>query len=408
MSGPGSPPGAPARSFLADVQPYRMLFPLGAAGAIAGVLPWITLALGRGGWPGMLHASVMMQGFELAFVTGFLLTAMPAFTHGPKCRPWELALTALGVVAVVLLRFADQEPSAHAAFALTLAFATFALGRRVRFGAAAPPEEFAMVAIGMALGIAGGVMQALSAAGLATEPSPRFGLHLVSRGMMLAVVLGLGGLLVPTFALVPDPLRITGVARAGERPPRRAFVAALALLIAGAMTAEALQHPLLAAWIRVAAAAASLLLAWKLWRFPGKPARLPWALWSAGALTLLGLFTAAIFPAHEIAAWHITFIGGYGLLTIAIATRVTTSHGGHGLADEARVLGVPALACLALALLVRIGAGEVDPRLARMLAIAAALWSIAWTLWLAAALPRVFKTKRALMMPGAGAQPKRS
>jgi uncharacterized protein involved in response to NO len=212
-------------------------------------------------------------------------------------------------------------------------------------------------------------------------------------------VLGLGGLLVPTFALVPDPLRIAGIARPGERRPRRAFVATLALAILAAMATEALGHPTFAAWLRAAAGVASLLLAWKLWSFPAKPARLPWSLWAAGACTFTGLLTAAIAPTHEIAAWHVTFIGGYGLLTIAIATRVTTSHGGHGLADENNVLGVPALAGIALALIARLLAGEVDPNLTSTLAAASALWAIAWMLWLAAALPRVIRTKRALMMP---------
>jgi uncharacterized protein involved in response to NO len=390
------------------VQPYRVLFPLGAASAIAGVLPWIAIASGRGGWPGLLHASVMMQGFELAFVTGFLLTAMPAFTHGAKCRPWELAIAATAVAAVVVLRLAGLEAAADAAFTLALAFTAVTLARRVRFGAAAPPEELALVALGMLLGIAGGVLETLSAAGLAPEPSPRLGLHLVARGMMLAIVLGLGGLLVPTFALVPDPLRIPGIARAGERPPRRVFVSALALLVAGAMAAEALGHAGAAAWMRAVAGAASLLLAWKLWRVPGKNARLPWALWSAGACVLIGLFAAALFPEHEIAAWHVVFIGGYGVLTLAIATRVVVSHGGHGLADESRVLGVPALAGIALALVARLAGGEVDPGLAPALAAAAALWTIAWALWLATALPRVLRTKRALMMPAAGPQPKRT
>ncbi len=382
------------------LEPYRVLFPIGAACAIAGAAPWIATAFRPGPWPGLLHASLMMQGFELAFVTGFLLTAMPAFTHGPKCRPWELALVAAGVAGFASLRAAGEDAAAHALFAATLAFAGAMVARRVRFGAAAPPEEFAMVGVGVLLGIAGGIVEALSAAGLFFEPSPRFGLRLVSRGMMLAVVLGLGGLLVPTFAMVPDPLRIVGIARAGQRGPRRAFLALLALLVAGAMAAEALGRPGLAAWMRAVAGAGSLLLAWKLWRFPRARRRLPWALWSAGACVLAGLLGAAIWPAHAIAAWHVVFIGGYGLLTLAIGTRVVVSHGGHEHADEGLVLGAATVACVALALAARLAGGEVDPNLGLALGAASGLWIVAWLLWLATALPRVLRTKRGLMMPG--------
>lgn len=232
------------------------------------------------------------------------------------------------------------------------------------------------------------------------EPSPRLGLRLVSRGMVLALVLGLGGLLVPTFAMLPDPLRIIGIARAGQRPARRAFVVTVALLVAGALALEAAGHPIIAAWTRLVAGAASLLLAWKLWRLPPRAMLLSWTLWSAGACVLLGLLAAALAPDHEIAAWHIVFVGGYGLLTMSIGTRVVVSHGGHPHTDEGRVLGIGTVAALALAAVVRSGAGEADPGLAPWLAIAGALWAIAWGLWLAGALPRVWRTKRAdLMMP---------
>lgn len=257
-----------------------------------------------------------------------------------------------------------------------------------------------MVGVGVLLGVAGGGLQALSVSGLVFEPAPRFGAHLVSRGMMLAVVLGLGGLLAPTFAMVPDPLRIVGIAKAGQRGPRRAFLAGLALLITGALAAEAAGHPQVAAWTRAVAATASVLLAWKLGRFPFKQARLPWALLSAGACTLAGVIAAAVLPEHEIAAWHVTFIGGYGLLTLAIGTRVVVSHGGHPHTDEAKLLGIATLACIALALAARLAAGEVDPTLAHALATAAALWSLAWVLWLAGALPRVLEAKRGKLMTG--------
>jgi uncharacterized protein involved in response to NO len=176
-------------------------------------------------------------------------------------------------------------------------------------------------------------------------------------------------------------------------------VIALALCIAGALAAEACGHPRLAAWTRLVAGAASTLLAWKLWRVPPVARRLPWALWSAGACVLLGLAAAALLPAHEIAAWHVVFIGGYGLLTMAIGTRVVVSHGGHDVRDEGRVLGIAPLVALALAALVRTAAGEADPALAPRLAAAGALWAIAWGFWLAGAMPRVLRPGRTRPAP---------
>ena len=153
----------------AALEPYRVLFPLGAGFAIAGVLPWIAADLGGAPWPGTLHAGLMIQGFELCFVTGFLLTAMPAFTHGAKCRGWELAGAVVLALAYGLLHAFGQAAAAGAAFALALAFTMTAVARRVRFGGAAPPEEFLLVATGLLLGVMGGALQALSSAGVLVE-----------------------------------------------------------------------------------------------------------------------------------------------------------------------------------------------------------------------------------------------
>jgi len=383
------------------IEPYRVLFPAGAAFAIAGVLPWVFAAATPGAWPGLLHAGLMIQGFELCFVTGFLLTAMPAFTHGAKCRPWELAVATALAAAYGALQAAGFASGAGAAFSLALLFALFSLGRRVRFGGAAPPEEFLLVGLGLLLGIAGGAVQCLAAAGAFTEPVPRFGLRLVSRGMMPAIVLGLGGLLVPTFAMMKDPLAIVGVARAGQRAPRRVFVLAIGAALCFALVLEANGAAGPGAWVRAGAGLASTMLAWKLWRGPGRSVRLSWALWAAGWCVALGLVAAAALPGLEVTAWHLVFIGGYGLLTLAIATRVVVSHGGHEMAEETRVLGTGVVVAVVLALVLRLASDGGSAAAVRRDALAAAAWAVAWALWLAAALPRVLRTKRRGLMPAA-------
>lgn len=418
MSAPGPPPGpggpfrvAPIEApTLASVrplppsdrptlEPYRVLFPLGALLAIAGVLPWVGTALAPGPWPGPLHASLMIEGFELCFVTGFLLTAMPAFTHGPKCRPWELAVATAGAAAFGSLRSLGFESAAGAAFAGTLLFTMVSLARRVRTGAAAPPEEFLLVGIGLLLGVLGGALQSLVAAGVLVEPSPRFASRLVSRGMMPALVLGLGGLLVPTFAMMKDPLAIAGVARAGERLPRRAFALAIGALLVYALACEAKGAVTLGAWVRAAAGLASTMLAWKLWRKPGRNALLSWALWTSGWCVAIGLVAAAALPAYEVTAWHLVFVGGFGLLTLAIATRVVVSHGGHAMAGERRVLGTGVLAGVGLALVLRLSSpGFSPPEIARD-AAAAGAWALAWAGWLAMAWPQLRRTARPALLP---------
>src|SRR5580765_3563716 len=100
--------------------PYRVLFPLGVMFAIAGAVPWLLHAFGRAAWPGPLHAALMIEGFEFCFVLGFLLTAIPAFTHGARATPLELAVATAGPLAFGTCLGLGNEAAALAAFTLTL------------------------------------------------------------------------------------------------------------------------------------------------------------------------------------------------------------------------------------------------------------------------------------------------
>lgn len=386
--------------------PYRVLFPIGIAAALAALLPWIAYALSQAAWwpasllpawPGPEHAALMVQGFELAFICGFLLTAMPAFTHGPRCTRAELVWIATAVAAFVVLR-ALAMPAAAGAYLAALLGLAFTVARRVRPGAAAPPEEFLLVATGMALGLAGAVLQVLAALAVLPASAERAGVRCVSLGMMPALVLGLGGLLVPTFAMMKDPLHIFGIARAGDRPRRRAFTLAIAALLVLAVNAEFLGHGTPAGWLRALAAVASTQLAWKIWRLPGRRDRLSWTIWTAGWCVTLGFVAAALWPLQRVEAWHVAFVGGYALLTLGIGTRVVVSHGGHPMKDEARLLSGLALAALALAALVRAFGPAFDPAHAALQhMLAAALGTVAFLAWFAGAWPRLSHTRRALV-----------
>ena len=384
-------------------EPYRVLFPLGILAALLGLLPWVIYALSLASWwpqsvavtwPGPEHAALLAQGFELAFVCGFLLTAMPAFTHGPRCTARELAAVTIGVVAYIALRSAGLEIAAWAWLA-TLAALAFVVGRRVRPGAAAPPEEFLLVATGLALGLAGGIVQALAASGWLPPTAERSGLRCVSLGMLPALVLGLGSLLVPTFTMMKEPLDIVGVARAGQRPRRRMFALAIAALLVLALLGELAGFVTPAGWLRAIAVLASTQLAWKLWRAPGRRDRLSWSLWLSGWCVAAGFTAAALFPLQRIEAWHVAFVGGYALLTLGIGTRVVVSHGGHATVEERVVLTGTVVTALLAAAMVRALGPALDPaRLALHHAIAALLAVFALARWLAGAWPRVRRTRR--------------
>ncbi|MEK7315042.1 MAG: NnrS family protein, partial [Candidatus Eisenbacteria bacterium] len=198
------------------------------------------------------------------------------------------------------------------------------------------------------------------------------------------------GLRVPTFLAMREPRTIPGLARAHERGPRRALYAVIVLLLVGAVALEGRGHSVAAAWVRAVVGSALLLWVWKLFRLPGRADRLAYSLWSAGWLLFVGLWLGVLAPAAPLLGEHVVFLGGFGFLTLGIATRVVVRHGGYPLVLESQVIGTAALVLLALALVTRAFSESLDPASTAkgwILAAAAAAWMAAWGRWAWKAVP---------------------
>lgn len=393
---------APAAGLVSDraaatprrsIDPYRLLFPLGVLYAVVGSLLWPLHAAGLIAYPAVAHWTLMIQGFQHAFVLGFLMTSMPAWMHSESGRPWEvgaavLLMTGLGVSALAGAAFAVQL-----FYAATLALVVVMALRRVRRSTSPPPEEFLLVAFGLFLGFAGAALAAGQALGAWAEPAPRFGLRLIWMGMILSIVLGVGGLLVPTFTSMREPLVIPGIARPHVRGPRRLLYAAVALLMLASLLLEATGYGSLGAWLRAATGSVVLLLVWKLFRRPGRADLLSYCLWTSGWMLFVGLWLMALVPGRPLLGAHTIFLGGFGALTAGIATRVVVRHGNYPLADEPRVLRPGMALVLALALAARLLAELVVAPEARLnlLATSGSLWAVAWIVWAVGAAPRLFR-----------------
>jgi uncharacterized protein involved in response to NO len=178
---------------------------------------------------------------------------------------------------------------------------------------------------------------------------------------------------------------IPRIARPHERPRRRLLYLALGAGLVLSFVADALGARTAGAFGRAVLATFMLGMGWKVWRRPGRQTFPAAVLWASGWMIGAGLWAAALLPRHEIAAMHVLLIGGYGLLTIAIASRVVVTHGGHAPEREGKLVTPWRAALLALALAARIAA-EVDPAHASLwLAAAAGCWILAWAGWLARA-----------------------
>jgi len=329
----------------------------------------------------------MMPGFETAFVLGFLLTSMPAFTHGPKCRPIELGLATGAMLVAIGAALAGWTAIAEAASLAALLVVAVALASRIKPGAQAPPEEYRFVAFGLLAGMIGAALRLALALDAPLDLPPRFAERLTSLGMVLSLVIGLGGLLVPTFAQFRDPLTIRGIAAPHERRGRRALYLAAIVLLATSFVLEAAKLARAGAVLRAIVGAAIVLLVWRPWRMPGRNRAAAWALWGAGWSIVLGLIGAALWPAHDTALLHLTFLGGFALLTLGVATRVVVSHSRQALSVESVLFTPTMLATMLLALAARLAAEASPARANLWLGASGALWCAVWTWWLARALP---------------------
>jgi hypothetical protein len=210
-------------------------------------------------------------------------------------------------------------------------------------------------------------------------------------GMLLPVVLGVGGLLVPTFTSMKGPLVIPGIAKPHARPARRALYTLIALAMLASLLLEAAGRGPAGALVRAVAGSVVLLLVWKLYRLPGRMDLLSFFLWSSGWMILAGLWLMVVAAPLPLLGAHTIFLGGFGALTAGIATRVVVRHGSYPLIEEGRVLR-PAMAVLAAAaILARLAAELLPGARLGLLAVSGSSWALAWLAWGAGAAPRLLR-----------------
>ncbi len=363
--------------FFSMLFPYQVLFPIGVLYGVYGALVWVLYLFGLIPYPGGLHAHLMVVGFLFSFALGFLMTAVPRFTGTDSARSWELAVA----VILALSSFLGVYPEGIAL--AVLAFLFFFSGSRFLRRAYAPPMHFIFVPLGLLLGLAGVVLMWIGAAQ---------GRVFLYQGTMLCFVLGVGGKLVSMLlGWGAQPLlkiSVVGQSARKERLPLNVWGPA-ALLLLGfllefsvAFTVGRILRALAASWVAFAA--------WHLHRRPLAEGRLVRWLWVAAWGLVLGLWFSAVVPSAGVHGLHLTFISGFGLMTLMIASRVTLAHGGHDLEFELHSKTFAwAGGMLLLAALMRATAPLASSYFSH-LAYAAGVWMVGLVGWSLVFVPRAF------------------
>jgi len=369
-------------------EPFRIFFPLGIGLAWIGIGHWVAY---YAGWIGTYscaaHGLVQIQGFLLAFALGFLLTAIPRRTASEPASGAAVVAAALALVVATSAAFLERWWVAEGA---TIAVLVGVVGfARRRFmaggGGRRPPAAFVLLPLGLACAMGGGVLVAWGAAPGGPTGALVVGRLLVTQGCFFCLVMGAGALVMPLMSGAAPPPDL------GTSP--RVARAAAAYLVAGlgvvaTLVAEAFGSDHAAPVVRGLVVAATLVRGAGLrgpLAVPGtnrRVARL--AAW----LVPVGPIAAGLLPDYRVPALHLTFIGGFSLLALSVATHVTASHceGLPTIRDgRATIVRVVAVGVL-LAVAGRVTA-DATATYFEHLAVAAILWIAATALWVARLLP---------------------
>jgi uncharacterized protein involved in response to NO len=251
------------------------------------------------------------------------------------------------------------------------------VGRRFLSRRQNPPPSFVLVGLGLIAGALG----ALLIAGVAWEIMPAswdlLGKRLLTEGMVMLLVLGVGGFLGPRllgFTALPQ----YGTTIAGDR----VLPAVAGLIILISLVGEYGFGFVWMAYVRAAVVTTVVFGTLHLWRRPAVRTTLSWSVWVAHWLIATSVWLVAFAPRYRVDFLHVLFVGGFSLLILAVGTRVALSHGGHDSARERRSWPLRIGLTLGLiAMLARIGAPFAAASYFEHLAFAALLWMTGILCW---------------------------
>jgi uncharacterized protein involved in response to NO len=369
------PPAAPQRGFALWALGFRPFYLGGALFATAAMLAWLAelnghpLAALHPYMPGMLwHVHEMIFGFAAAIVTGFLLTAVRAWTAVTPAEGKSLAaLWVLWLAGRVAVGYA----SAPIAMTLDIAFLPVCAIVLLRVLVHAKNRHNVFLPIALALlaatNLAFHITAAMGRADLALRSA------YVAVGLLVLFVTIIGGRIIPSFTTNAIP---------GHEIKKYPFVERsimLLTLLPFLLDGFGVTGPALA----IAAAAAAFVqgmrvFGWHAWRVGNRPIltilHIAYA-WIPVGFAILALAAFGVVP-HSLAI-HTFTVGAIGGAIIAMITRTARGHTGRPL--RAGTMDVACYGLLVLAVVFRALVPVFAPGLTLLaIDVSAACWIIAF------------------------------
>ncbi|PIW58910.1 MAG: hypothetical protein COW13_04910 [Candidatus Omnitrophica bacterium CG12_big_fil_rev_8_21_14_0_65_50_5] len=380
-------------------EPYRFFFPLGIVMGWMGVSPWVLYAAHvKDTYSMMFHSSTQIMLYVPCFIVGFLTTFIPRFTRTQYLSASEFVSLAGSFSAIAVCLAWEQWFGAQMVYIMLLTFlAGFVLARLKHFKPSSggrPPLEMIWIPAGILLGIAGTVVLTLGQDGISPRLFLKAGKSMMDQGFLLAITTGVGAFLIP---------RISGTTREDPQPQtpdeRRQSLKHDALFQIAGIAVYVLSFWVEALWgtvggygLRALAVTAVYVRSGTLRRPPG---HVPFYGKIAGVSAWMfaaGLWLAAAFPAYHQAMLHITFIGGMGLMIVAVAGMVILSHAGEAQYLKGAWKSLAAVAgFMVLSLWLRLIAVVFPDHYFYLLGCAGLAWILSGVVFLIWIFPRLFK-----------------
>lgn len=365
---------------------FRPFFLLAGLGGFSMMLLWIVTLSTDYSWPGVSniiawHRHEMLFGYTGAVIAGFLLTAVRNWTG--KMTPDGKPLAALAViwVAARLVPLVSEQQLIYVAVDLLFWVGLFISLWHALISAAVRNRIF-LVLVGLL-----GAAAALSHWSI-LEPSNQ---HLSYVGaylgldIILIIMLVMGGRVIPFF--IQRGLQKTEQARIPwlEKglPPLLLIMLVINLFLANSL-GSAIINFILACWLL------PNLVRWHDKGIWGNS--LLWSLYLAYAWLVLGLFLRGFGLIGWVSPYlgvHALTVGGIGLLTLSMMSRVALGHTGRKL--EPAKLTVLALVLMLLASIVRVFFASSLGLLAYQ--VSAVLWMLALLLFVWVYTPLLIKPR---------------
>jgi uncharacterized protein involved in response to NO len=395
LAGLDAPPVLPrTRLVRADFssEPFRLFFPLAVLAGVLGVALW---PLMLSGWmeeyPGVRHARLMIQGLYGGFIFGFLGTSVPRLLETSPLKFAPVAVLAALHLAVIGIYTYGLVPLGDAAFATAVIVWLGLLGWKLIERRDLPPPGFVLMPLAFLSCLAG---MALDWYGR-TEELPSGAEVLIKlltyHSFVLLCVLGAGGFLLPRFLGIGVRQKFPS----SRTPTREWGRAALVALVAGALILgscgiEAAGWPAVGAVLRASVVCIYLGLSMPMERLRWSGQGVHWLLVFGLACVPVGIALSGLWPAWRVGLSHLELIGGFGLITFGVATRVVFGHSGNRPQLERFHPGLTVAATLMLlGLVARLSGDLIRDAMIRHYLYAAACWGAGLVIWGICVLPKV-------------------